>query len=1105
VRSKFSSLFSIALLPTFHRPAALVLVLLALQAATGLFGQTADAGWRFWTAAHGLGESYTRGLNVDPEGRIWLTHGVVQAFSMLDGHQVRAYPYSLSGSVIQGGLGGEAWALDQNSLIRFRKGEWISYSLDDLVELLENNPIRSICPVSLDEVAFLLGDRILLYDSRTRHTDLIAMAEPIGLGAFAELLRRTDGNGFWLTAERGLVAAIRVGEGARGFQLERFPAPAGFTHLVRMHEGSRGELFVCTRDGNGRQVIFRLHRRNWERIFEAAAGTVEGWRGPNDTIWIRVGDDLSVLENGRLEQVDRRESLSGSIMNVSVLRNGAFWIGTSQGAAHYSPNTWQTPAELRKLDGISQSICEDQQGRIWAAFRDSLAVLEGNRWRTVALPPNSSTRISVTDSMLALRNGKIAFVADVRPGSPAQQLLLFDPASATFTPVRHPENLPVRMIGSRHDGSLLAHCGNSAEYRLDIFDGTSFHPYVQLGNGEISELRAFYETDNGHIWIGGQTGLIAHRSGKTDIYRFKELGENNAVFTLGAPPGKLWIGGRHSLLEFDGGTFQVLLDKVDRVRSIMLAQNGNVWMASGTGVHRYNAGQWISNSVEDGLPSSMVYKVFQDSQGRIWCGTTRGISLYNPEADGEAPLSFIPPDKNLREAPPGGQMRMAFYGGDKWKRTADERLLFSVRLGNGEWSRFTPENFAAFDRLGRGKHVFSVRAMDRNGNIEQSPASFEFTVPYPWYLQSGFLIIAAIGVLVILFQGRRTVADFRERGRIIDQLTAANAQVEQRTVDLAGANSNIQKELIERQRAERMARENEETIRRLYDQMARSVSQLYGGIREVAAMSTDLAEGSRQISVASQALATASAEQAGAVEEISSTLRVIAAGTLETRQHSEQVGHLTETTLQASDSGMRRMNQLSEAVERVKTSSDQTGSVIKAIREIAFQTNLLSLNAAVEAARAGEAGKGFAVVAEEVRNLASRSAQAARETEDLIEEAQRDAELGVRLNLEVVAGLRDIDDQVRDVTQVLKAVNVTLQDQSGQIEEVSRGMDQINKVTQESAGSAEQSAGTAAEIARYAERLEKLVQILSLALADLDRAADQSGQSSSAMIRQISA
>jgi methyl-accepting chemotaxis protein len=270
---------------------------------------------------------------------------------------------------------------------------------------------------------------------------------------------------------------------------------------------------------------------------------------------------------------------------------------------------------------------------------------------------------------------------------------------------------------------------------------------------------------------------------------------------------------------------------------------------------------------------------------------------------------------------------------------------------------------------------------------------------------------------------------------------------------------------------------------RIKEVLNKAVQNIDDALVRVAAGSDQVASASEQISSGSQSLSQSSSEQASSLEEIASSLQEMSSMTRQNTGNAKEAQKLSDAAHSSTVKGVESMNRLSAAMDQIHKASESTAKIVKTIDEIAFQTNLLALNAAVEAARAGDAGKGFAVVAEEVRNLAMRSAESAKNTSSLIEESVRKAEGGVSINQEVLANLREINEQTSRVTTVMAEI-VSASDQQNQgIEQVNRSIEQMNQVTQATAASAEESASAAEELAGQAAEMKSMVQAFRLSAA----------------------
>jgi methyl-accepting chemotaxis protein len=258
------------------------------------------------------------------------------------------------------------------------------------------------------------------------------------------------------------------------------------------------------------------------------------------------------------------------------------------------------------------------------------------------------------------------------------------------------------------------------------------------------------------------------------------------------------------------------------------------------------------------------------------------------------------------------------------------------------------------------------------------------------------------------------------------------------------------------------------------------IQTLDDALNRVRLAAEQVSSASNQISAGSQTLSQKAAEQAKSIEEVSSSLQEVAAMTIQNSGNAKEAQKLSKIAETSVEAGVESMMRLSEAINKINASSDSTAKIIKTIDEIAFQTNLLALNAAVEAARAGDAGKGFAVVAEEVRNLAMRSAEAAKNTANLIEESVKNSESGVALNQEVLVNLKYINDQVKKVGVVMAEIADASEQQTLGVAQTNSVINQMNIITQQVAAYAEESASGAEELSGQADELKGMVHAFRL-------------------------
>lgn len=263
--------------------------------------------------------------------------------------------------------------------------------------------------------------------------------------------------------------------------------------------------------------------------------------------------------------------------------------------------------------------------------------------------------------------------------------------------------------------------------------------------------------------------------------------------------------------------------------------------------------------------------------------------------------------------------------------------------------------------------------------------------------------------------------------------------------------------------------------------LSRSITNpLKRAIETLSAGASQVSSASGQVASSSQSQAEGASQQASSLEETSSALEEMASQTRQNAENADQAEKAVKETSKMVQGGVLSMDRMSTAISEIKSSAAETSKIIKTIDEIAFQTNLLALNAAVEAARAGEAGKGFAVVAEEVRNLAKRSAEAARNTSELIEKSQENANNGVSVTEEVSTQLLAVQESSNRINTLISEITAASKEQAQGIEQVNIGVAEMDKVVQQNAADSEESASAAEELSSHAAEMERVVAELEV-------------------------
>ena len=435
-----------------------------------------------------------------------------------------------------------------------------------------------------------------------------------------------------------------------------------------------------------------------------------------------------------------------------------------------------------------------------------------------SMPPIQPSRPATNVAELA--DGRILVGATLASGT-TDTTLVFDPARAEYAAVEHPDGRVVRMIGPASGGAAWVVTSIEGEARLERFDGHRFTPVVGVQGAWMrgGMPRTILELAGGDLLLvpDGQ-GIGWVRQGRHDVIGPAEGYPGSGSFAgLDVAPGRYWFGDRDSVIAFDGTRWETLRTGLQTVRAIVRTRDGSIWVTSGSGLHRFRDGAWTTVAAPEGLPDGSAHHLLEDRTGTIWVSTTAGLASYTAAADRDPPQTLLGPG-NPTEAPPSGDVRFVFTGRDRWAYSPADRLLYSWRVDGGRWSPAEPRATVELTALASGSHRVEVRSADRNWNVDPTPAALDFVVLQPWYLASGFIAVGILAATAIF----AAIALFVSRHVRLERLVA------ERTIALAGANTQLRAELADRRRVEAERTRLEGQLHQA--QKLEAVGRLAGGI-----------------------------------------------------------------------------------------------------------------------------------------------------------------------------------------------------------------------------------------------------------------------------------
>ena len=758
--------------------------------------------WRVYRTADGLSEPACISVALAPQGKVLARHLKSGAVSELDGYTVNVIPSPGPGTGrVDQSPGGQLWAVVAEGLQEYKNGQWVLHPVPEIAAEFRARLPRAIDPIPSyparqGVVVFLLPDRLLQFnaeDPDNPRTEVLLTAALTRLERFSSMALGRNG-ALWIAGERGL---LKFSGPVRNLKPDSEwhdyvpPEPLPIHNLQEPHEEEGGGVSALAEAARDHQkLLVHFDGQHWTSEAVPVDKARHAWFTVDRTCWGATIDSLCAWQEGGREAVENEESSARQYYDLAVEPGGAFWLATSDGLVRYAPLTWRRPASVHHINSLVHGLAGDEAGRLWFVSGTALHVLQNDRHQEYPLPASISNSVPALLALFPLKNGTLLLQA-------GDESLQFQPESGAFSPVLSgPHVGTLKLLGLLKDGRLcvqiLSSEGPESHYRLETYDGAKFEPLSvpPPAPSPGASLSTLFAAQNGDIWVSGDHGTAWFHDQKWRTFASADKSSPESVAGFAElADGKIWCATADKVWAFDGRSWSAVRVAMDRINASIGTRDGSLWLAGESGLHRFFQGAWVENGMEDGLPGGGVRELYEDQRGRIWAGTAHGLSLYHPEADPDPPRTYVQAltgkDKNI---PAGGTISLAFNGQDKWKYTPRQRLLFSFRLDGRDWSPFQEERNVSFPDLPAGKHYFQVRAMDRNCNIDPTPAQQEFVVVLPWYKESRPVLIAFAGLAVALFFAGLA---FNRHRQLLRSYSEVEQKVAQRTRELELANREL--------------------------------------------------------------------------------------------------------------------------------------------------------------------------------------------------------------------------------------------------------------------------------------------------------------------------
>ena len=787
----------------------LVGALVFLLAMVSLHAEVAQQ-WTRFKASDGLVETAVSNIMVGPKGTLWLAHPHQPWISRYDGFEFAPLPAPNLGQFqLAEGPASQLWALDSEALKIYKPGQssWSKLTLQG-----KDDYTPRMLPSSEKEYPHLIASRknhaLLLYaealldvevlDEATTQTRVLLSVFKTSLKHFRAMVATTDG-GLAILGDQGLVTTkVQFREIDVGSAWKEILFPEKDKALYEQAScpvvDQAGGVTFLTGSKHERVVHINLETQSHFSMEIHDSGKIlKAWATLHPFGFLLSTAD-GLTRTFLDPSIPAEKSSMSFIYDTAPEVDGSYWIATAEGLIRHASPLWEkvTPVAVGDLQSLKTGLAGGKDFLAWQSAPDVLAILRDQQIQFLSIPsdPMISSGLQKGPNLVcsaAVPKGGVLVFASGRLWScpyPATQLLEIPMPKGV---------LADSAISLGHGQIALVHQGDeNASVSTTIFDGESFLPLAPGIPKAITShsLPLGVVTLSGDFWFCGNGQLARYRQKEWQIFSLtNNTPSENPVCMAETSPGVLWFGFSDRIMQFDGVRWSLVPGGFFHVHDIFKSSDGAVWVGAEDGVHRLRKETWLENGMEEGLPVNSVSRVAEMGQGQMAVLTAGGICIYHADADTKPPrASIVTAGGASKTFGEGSVVSYVFSGADQWKQTPSDRLLFSYRMDDREWSTYREQRSKIFTDLQGGDHRLQVRCMDRNWNESIVPAVFDFSIVVPWYRETKLVLISTLGCAAVLFFAGLAL---NRHLRLMKSFAQVEAMVALRTQQLDLANKEL--------------------------------------------------------------------------------------------------------------------------------------------------------------------------------------------------------------------------------------------------------------------------------------------------------------------------